>query len=73
MKRYVIKVYGNKKEGKFSRLFFLVEDNGLENFQKAETTKKDGAAQFGMGYDEAVKFIKDNKLRLIDEFKVRLY
>jgi hypothetical protein len=66
MKSYKFYIYGKRKEGKFCRLIFTIEKE-QEHFLKAEL-KNSFTSQIFNSYFAASKFIKDEKLKLIDEF-----
>lgn len=71
MKNYQIYTYGRSKDGVFCRLIFRIDDEGHEVFVRAESKTIIGG-QKSMSHIEANNFIKDNKIRLIDEFSTRL-
>ena len=71
MKNYQIYIFGRSKDGVFCRLIFRLDDEGHEVFVRAESKTIIGG-QKSMSHIEANNFIKDNKIRLIDEFSTRL-
>ena len=71
MKNYQIYIFGRSEDGVFCRLIFRLDDEGHEVFVRAESKTIIGG-QKSMSHIEANNFIKDNKIRLIDEFSTRL-
>lgn len=71
MKNYQFYIFGRSKDGIFCRLIFRLDDEGHEVFVRAES-KTILEGHKSMSHIEANNFIKNNKIRLIDEFKTRL-
>jgi hypothetical protein len=67
--QYQFYIYGRLREGKFCRMIFLINENDEEIFFKAEVKRNSISQQEEMAHLQSFNFIKDNKLKLIDEFK----
>lgn len=72
MKKYQIYIYGIRKTDTYCRIIFLIDDEDQEQFVRAETKRNAISTQFSMGHDEAINFVNDNKLKLIDLFTTKL-
>jgi hypothetical protein len=72
MKKYQFYIYAVARHGVYCRMVFLIDDNDIEQFVVAKTKKNMLSDDVSMSRIEAQRFIKDNKLRLIDEFKIRM-
>jgi len=66
--QYQFYIYGRLREGKFCRMIFIINENDEEVFVKAQVKRNSITLQEEMGKIGAINFIKDNKLKLIDEF-----
>jgi hypothetical protein len=66
--QYQFYIYGKLREGKFCRMIFIINENDEEVFVKAQVKRNSITLQEEMGKIGAINFIKDNKLKLIDEF-----
>lgn len=71
MKNYQFYIFGRSKDGIFCRLIFKLDDEGHEVFVRAESKTILGG-QKTLSLIEARNFVRDNKIRLIDEFSTRL-
>lgn len=72
MKEYQFYIYGRTRDGKFCRLIFFIDSEDQEQFLKAEVKKNTITQSVEMSRFQAINFINDNKLRLIDEFKTKI-
>ena len=71
MRTYQFNIFGKLKEGIFCRIIFRIDDNDQEIFVKA-ISKTILSSPKTLSQIEAAKFITDNKLKLIDEFKTAI-
>ncbi len=74
MKTIQIFVYGRIKTGTFCRMIFFIDmDEDIPaQFLRAETKKNVLYADSEMSHNEAVNFINDEKLKLIDVFTTKI-